>query len=50
MNPHPQIYQKIAGLSYRNARKYLKLFGCTKSEQNKILSEAKNRGFLLRGD
>ena len=38
MNPHPSIKDKIPK-SWRNARKYLKSFGCTRSEQDKVLDK-----------
>ncbi len=41
MNPHFSVLIKLRGMSYRNARKYLKEFGCTKSEQTELIHKAK---------
>jgi len=40
MNPHPSIAPKIQDKkTWRNARKYLKLFGLTRGEQDKVIDK-----------
>ena len=46
-DPHMECAMKlIAGKTFRNARKLLRQIGCTHSEQNVIISEAKARGLI----
>jgi len=46
MNFHPKAIALIAGKTYRNARKILRSFGCTHSEQSKLISAAKEKGAI----
>lgn len=41
MRIHPNAFRIISGLNYKRARKTLKEFGCTKSEQSYIIREYK---------
>lgn len=44
---HPSIFPKLASFcSYRKLRKYLKQFGCTKGEQDKIIRSFKQSEFF----
>jgi hypothetical protein len=37
VNPHPSLGERLRTLSYRDAHKYLRGFGCSKSERAQIL-------------
>ncbi len=41
---HPRATEIISGKSYRNARRILRAIGCTKSEQDAVISAAKKEG------
>lgn len=41
MRFHPNAFKIIEGADYKNARKILKDFGCTKSEQSQIIRQYK---------
>lgn len=48
MNPHPSITPKLLTLkSWTKVRKYLKLLGCTRGEQNEVLDKLGIKDKLL---
>ena len=46
--PHPNAIALIAGKSYRNAKKVLKEFGCTRSEKQALIRMAKKHGHIFQ--
>lgn len=45
---HPNAFKIIAGKTYKQARKALRELGCTRSEQDQILHDAKENGIVIR--
>ena len=50
MRIHPNAFRIIEGMSYKRARKTLKEFGCTKSEQSYIIREYKKLNQMTTND
>jgi len=49
MNVHPSIYKILSSKkTYRNARKFLRIFGLTHSEQDYLIKKAKENGETFR--
>lgn len=50
-NPHPQLAPElIRGKSYRNANRFLREFGATKSERRIVIKMAKEKGLIDEGE